>query len=54
MLKIAEGDKPLNEDEDRRRKAVGLVLNEVKGLGDGSNAGASMLPFIALATELEP
>ncbi|KAH9854993.1 PCI-domain-containing protein [Lenzites betulinus] len=31
-----EGQKPIEEDEDRRRKVLGSVLEQVKGLGDGT------------------
>ncbi|KAM5534416.1 hypothetical protein V8D89_011883 [Ganoderma adspersum] len=35
-LATPEGQKPLEEDEERRRKVFTSVLAEVKGLGDGS------------------
>ncbi|EJF62277.1 PCI-domain-containing protein [Dichomitus squalens LYAD-421 SS1] len=35
-LATPEGQKPLDEDEERRRQIFGTVLPEVKGLGDGS------------------
>ncbi|TBU32985.1 PCI-domain-containing protein [Dichomitus squalens] len=35
-LATPEGQKPLDEDEERRRQVFGTVLPEVKGLGDGS------------------
>ncbi|KAI0722310.1 PCI-domain-containing protein [Cerioporus squamosus] len=35
-LASAESQKPIDEDEERRRKVFGSVLAEVKGLGDGS------------------
>ena len=38
-LTTAEGQKPFEEDEDRRRKVVTQVLSEVKGLGSGSEIG---------------
>ncbi|KII95260.1 hypothetical protein PLICRDRAFT_34102 [Plicaturopsis crispa FD-325 SS-3] len=36
VLKTGEGQKPLAEDDDRRRKLFTMVLNEVKGVGTGS------------------
>lgn len=39
-LKTGEGQKPLEEDIDRRKKIFLMVLNQVKGLGDGSEKGA--------------
>ncbi|KAI0722590.1 PCI-domain-containing protein [Earliella scabrosa] len=36
-LATSEGQKPIEEDEERRRKVLGSVLEEVKGLGDGSD-----------------
>ena len=38
-LKIEEGQKALEEDINRRRKIFSMVLNEVKGLGEGSEKG---------------
>ncbi|KAI0677204.1 PCI-domain-containing protein [Trametes maxima] len=35
-LNTPEGQKPIEEDAERRRKTLSTVLNEVKGLGDGS------------------
>ncbi|KAI0758225.1 PCI-domain-containing protein [Fomes fomentarius] len=35
-LATPEGQKPIEEDEERRRKVLGEVLDEVKGLGEGS------------------
>ncbi|KAI1796046.1 PCI-domain-containing protein [Ganoderma leucocontextum] len=35
-LATPEGQKPLDEDEERRRQVFASVLSEVKGLGDGS------------------
>ncbi len=40
-LASAEGQKPIEEDEERRRKVFGSVIAEVTGLGDGSDKGAS-------------
>ena len=40
-LATAEGQKTLEEDVERRRQVFGTVLPEVKGLGDGSEKGAS-------------
>lgn len=39
VLTTQEGQKPIEEDEERRRKALTLVLGEVKGLGEGSERG---------------
>ncbi|RDX53739.1 PCI-domain-containing protein [Lentinus brumalis] len=36
-LASAEGQKPIEEDEERRRKVFGSVIAEVTGLGDGSD-----------------
>ncbi|KAI0080812.1 PCI-domain-containing protein [Panus rudis PR-1116 ss-1] len=36
ILTTQEGQKPLEEDEERRRKAIVTVLGEVKGFGEGS------------------
>ncbi|CAL1700389.1 unnamed protein product [Somion occarium] len=36
VLTTQEGQKPIEKDEERRRKALTLVLGEVKGLGEGS------------------
>jgi translation initiation factor 3 subunit M len=41
ILKTDEGQKPLEKDEPRQRKIFSMVLSEVKGLGDGSEKGAS-------------
>ena len=41
ILTTSEGQKPLEEDEERRRRAITLVLKEVNGLGGGSDKGAS-------------
>jgi translation initiation factor 3 subunit M len=38
-LRTEEGGKPIEEDEDRRRKIFDMVLCEVKGLGDGTEKG---------------
>ena len=43
-LTITEGQKPLDKDPERRRRVVGLVVKEVKGLGTGSEKGASAIP----------
>ncbi|TDL29665.1 PCI-domain-containing protein [Rickenella mellea] len=37
LLKTAEGQKALDDDIDRRRRVVSLVVSELKGLGDGSD-----------------
>ena len=39
-LATAEGQTPLEQDEERRRGAVRRVLEAVKDLGDGSDRGA--------------
>lgn len=36
-----EGQKPIEEDEERRRKVLGSVIEQVKGLGEGSEKGTS-------------
>ena len=38
-LTTKEGEKSLEEDEERRRKVVKLVVEQVKGLGEGSEKG---------------
>ena len=43
-LTITEGQKPLDKDPERRRRVIGLVVKEVKGLGTGSEKGASAIP----------
>ncbi|KAI0832776.1 PCI-domain-containing protein [Trametes gibbosa] len=35
-VSTVEGQKPIDEDEDRKREVLGSVLEQVKGLGDGS------------------
>ncbi|KAF9464796.1 hypothetical protein BDZ94DRAFT_1307517 [Collybia nuda] len=35
-LKTEEGQKPIEEDEQRRKKIFGMALSEVKSLGDGT------------------
>jgi translation initiation factor 3 subunit M len=39
-LKTDAGKKPLEEDDDRRRKILSMVLVDVKTLGDGSEKGS--------------
>lgn len=39
-LKTDSGQKPIEDDDERRRKIFLMVLNEVKGLGEGSEKGA--------------
>ncbi|CAL1700390.1 unnamed protein product [Somion occarium] len=46
VLTTQEGQKPIEKDEERRRKALTLVLGEVKGLGEGSER-------VFLFTEIE-
>jgi translation initiation factor 3 subunit M len=38
-LKTEDGRKPIEEDENRRKKIFAMALAEVKGLGDGSERG---------------
>lgn len=40
-LTTPEGQKPIEEDADRRKEVLASVLAEVKGLGDGSEKGMS-------------
>lgn len=40
-LATAEGQKPFEEDEERRREVFEKVVPEVKGLGQGSERGTS-------------
>jgi translation initiation factor 3 subunit M len=40
IVKTDEGAKPVKEDEERRRHALTLVLDQTKSLGDGSEQGA--------------
>ncbi|KAK7470302.1 hypothetical protein VKT23_001733 [Stygiomarasmius scandens] len=35
-MKIGEGQKPMEEDQERKKKVFAMVLSEVKGLGDGN------------------
>ncbi|KAL6309844.1 PCI-domain-containing protein [Sparassis latifolia] len=37
VLTVADNEKPIEEDEDRRRKVLTMVVSEVKGLGDGTD-----------------
>jgi translation initiation factor 3 subunit M len=39
VLKTAEGQKPLEQDEERRRKIFAMAIKEVKGFGDGNEKG---------------
>lgn len=39
LLTTLEGQKPLEEDLERREKALIAVLGEVKGFGEGSERG---------------
>lgn len=36
-----EGQKPIDEDEERRRSVLGSVIEQVKGLGEGTEKGTS-------------
>ncbi|KIJ13258.1 hypothetical protein PAXINDRAFT_136201 [Paxillus involutus ATCC 200175] len=36
ITKTEEGEKPIGEDEDRRREVFNLVLNNTKGVGEGN------------------
>lgn len=38
-LKTGEGQKPLDEDEERRKKIFAMAITEVKGFGDGNEKG---------------
>jgi translation initiation factor 3 subunit M len=38
IVKTEEGAKPIEEDEDRQRRAFELVLNHTKGIGEGSES----------------
>ena len=40
VLKTAEGSKPLSEDDERRAKLLGMLLKEIKGLGEGTDKGS--------------
>jgi translation initiation factor 3 subunit M len=39
ILSTSEGDTPLSEDEEKRKKVIKLLVAEIKGLGDGSDRG---------------
>lgn len=39
VLKTEEGKKPIEEDEERRKTILAMVLSEVKGLGEGTEKG---------------
>ena len=45
VLITRDGQKPLAEDADRRRKTITMVLAEVKSLGLGNERGAYTLSF---------
>jgi translation initiation factor 3 subunit M len=38
-LKTGEGQKPLEEDVERRKKIFSMTITEVKGFGDGNEKG---------------
>ena len=38
-LKVGEGQKAIDEDEEKRRKVCSMVIAEVHGLGDGTEKG---------------
>lgn len=40
VLKTGEGQKPLEEDEGRRKKIFAMAIQEVRGFGDGNEKGA--------------
>ncbi len=44
-LATAEGQKPFEEDEGRRRAVFEKIVPEVKGLGQGSERGMSLPQF---------
>ncbi|KAF8514828.1 PCI-domain-containing protein [Hysterangium stoloniferum] len=37
ILSTSEGDPPLSEDEEKRKKVIKLLVAEIKGLGDGND-----------------
>ena len=39
VLKIGEGQQPLEQDEERQKKIFAMVITEVKGFGDGNEKG---------------
>jgi translation initiation factor 3 subunit M len=44
IAKPAEGAKPNEKDQERRRNALIFVLEQTTSLGDGSEQGASEVP----------
>jgi translation initiation factor 3 subunit M len=38
-LKTGEGQKPLEQDDERRKKIFAMAITEVKGFGDGNEKG---------------
>lgn len=45
-LTTAGGQKPFEQDEERRRKVLALLLPEVNSIGSGSERGASQPSFL--------
>ncbi len=39
LLLPQEGHKPIDEDEERRKKVVTMVVDQTQGLGDGTERG---------------
>jgi translation initiation factor 3 subunit M len=49
-LKTAEGEKSIEEDEDRKKKIVSMVLENVQSLGEGSDRGITELLLFKMCT----
>jgi len=47
-LKSGEGKKPIEEDEQRRKLILSKLMQEVKGLGDGSDKGNVLNKLLVL------
>lgn len=53
-LVIEEGQTPLSEDVARRREVFSAVLGDIKGLGEGTERGASEFFFIrSLSSDID-
>jgi hypothetical protein len=58
-FKTADGDKSVEEDEERRKAVFSMVLTEVGGLGDGSEKGQLLThsnhaePIVTFRSEIE-
>jgi len=50
-LKTDSGQKPIEDDDERRRKIFLMLLNEVKGLGEGSEKGAILSSHIIVSAD---